>query len=290
MPPVQGGNPPKSLLLVDDSRDYCTHVERAFRLVQPGTAVFPLSDGQRAIEHFVLCGTERPIPDLVLLDRFMPGGPDGYEVLRAIRQLEPLLKLPVLMISGSDDPEHVDEARKAGATGYITKPSVQADYPQLARQVLEWWEAKESWAQLGPSVGQRCLELPGGAVGSRPTMALQTQVAQFFNPTGGDQSIFQRFLGFLDYCKQAAVEAQDPFLLSFSQACRRHRLTPTQAMQSGGSHRLLANRRAVQVDLIAEGWPDETLAEMFHLSRTELKRLHAQARTKVGPKLDLLRS
>ena len=119
-------------------------------------------------------------------------------------------------------------------------------------------------------------------------MALQNKVAQFFDPSAGEQSIFQRFLGFLDYCKQSALEAQDPFLLSFSQACRRHRLTPTQAMQTGGSHRLLANRRAVQVELIAEGWPDETLAEMFHLSRTELKRLHAQARAKVGPKLDHL--
>ena len=137
---MQASVPPKSLLLIDDSRDYCTQIERAFRLVQPGTAVFPISDGQRAIEHLVLCGTDRPVPELVLLDRVMPGGPDGCEVVRAIRQMQPLLHLPVLMISGSDDPEHVDQAREAGASGYIVKAGVRADYPELARQVLAWWE------------------------------------------------------------------------------------------------------------------------------------------------------
>ncbi len=54
MPPVPAGSlPPRSLLLIDDSRDYCTLVERAFHQVQPGLAVFPLSDGQRAI---AVCG------------------------------------------------------------------------------------------------------------------------------------------------------------------------------------------------------------------------------------------
>ena len=287
---MQAGDAPRSLLLVDDSRDYCTLVERAFRLAKSGTAVFPIPDGQSAIEHLVLCGSQRPVPDLVLLDRVMPGGPDGYDVLRAIRSLKALSALPVLMISGSDDEQHIDEARKAGASGYIVKPSVKDDYPQLARQVLEWWRTRESWPEVGPKLAGSCLALPDARIGSSPAMALTSEVSSLFPPHAEDRSLMAKIVGFVDWVKETATASQDPFQAALNAACRRHLLRPAQAQRPGGSQRLLENRRLVIVDLLVDGWPDETILEELPINATELKRLKARARQKVGPKLDRCRN
>ena len=282
---MQSGAPaPKSLLLVDDTQCYCALMERAFRQAQTGTAIFTLSDGQRAIEHLVACGTRHPIPDLVLLDRDMPGGPDGYAVLRAARAMQQLAALPILMVSGSDEPEHIEAATAAGADGYIIKPPMEGDCPELVRQVLAWWREK-NWSQLGPKLAGSDLALPSSAVGSPLAMTPTTDFSELFAPAQDDRTGLQRLVGFVDWVKETATAMLDPFQLSLSKACRRHHITAVQLMQGGGSHRMLANRRAVLVDLLNEGWPDETLLEVVYVSRTELKRLHAAARAKVGPKL-----
>lgn len=58
-------------------------------------------------------------PDLVLLDRNMPGM-TGEETLRAMRAEEKLADIPILILSG----EHMepDEIQAIGATGHVMKP------------------------------------------------------------------------------------------------------------------------------------------------------------------------
>lgn len=59
-------------------------------------------------------------PDLVLLDRMMPGTLNGLSVCRAIKSGEAPPK--VLMITAMRGRENVAEGRDAGADGYIVKP------------------------------------------------------------------------------------------------------------------------------------------------------------------------
>ncbi|MBI2266463.1 MAG: response regulator [Armatimonadetes bacterium] len=57
--------------------------------------------------------------DLVLLDYDLPDM-DGIAILRRIRKSQN--PVPVLMITGSDRREIVEEAVRAGASGYLVKP------------------------------------------------------------------------------------------------------------------------------------------------------------------------
>jgi DNA-binding response OmpR family regulator len=59
-------------------------------------------------------------PDLVLLDIAMPGM-SGLEVLAVLRRSRHR-RLPVLMTTASSAREHVDEALRLGANGYLLKP------------------------------------------------------------------------------------------------------------------------------------------------------------------------
>jgi two-component system nitrogen regulation response regulator NtrX len=60
------------------------------------------------------------VPDVVLLDIKMPGGKDGIEILRDMKQLLP--EIPVIMISGHATFDTAVEATKIGAYDFLPKP------------------------------------------------------------------------------------------------------------------------------------------------------------------------
>ena len=66
---------------------------------------------------------------LVLLDLFMPGM-DGFQFLEAIRSDKRLSSLPVMVLSGSMNPEDRERALALGANDYIEKPFNAADFEE----------------------------------------------------------------------------------------------------------------------------------------------------------------
>ena len=60
-------------------------------------------------------------PDLVLLDIQLPGM-DGFEVLRRMREVPALQRLPVVAVSANAMPDDLEDARRAGFADYLTKP------------------------------------------------------------------------------------------------------------------------------------------------------------------------
>jgi DNA-binding response OmpR family regulator len=62
--------------------------------------------------------------DLTLLDCNMPGT-DGFDTLAQIRQIAP--RMPVVMMTATEDEAMGDRARASGATAFIRKPFYPAD-------------------------------------------------------------------------------------------------------------------------------------------------------------------
>lgn len=61
------------------------------------------------------------VPDVVLMDVELPGGDDGIELTRALREKHPDVR--VVMLTAFADSERVLAALKAGAVGYLLKNS-----------------------------------------------------------------------------------------------------------------------------------------------------------------------
>lgn len=61
------------------------------------------------------------IPDLVILDMEMPRI-DGFEFLSNIRSSGFFRHIPVLIVSGEENPKHIYEFKKLGINGFIAKP------------------------------------------------------------------------------------------------------------------------------------------------------------------------
>lgn len=63
----------------------------------------------------------RELPDLILLDAMMPGL-DGFETCRRLKSDPATKAIPVLMLTGTDDPRDAERIRAAGADGSLIKP------------------------------------------------------------------------------------------------------------------------------------------------------------------------
>ncbi|WP_162520898.1 putative bifunctional diguanylate cyclase/phosphodiesterase [Pseudaquabacterium pictum] len=81
-----------------------------------GFEVVEAESGVQALSAF----TDAPF-DLVLLDVVMDGI-DGFDTCRRLRALEHGRHVPVLMLTGLDDLESIEQAHQSGATDFITKP------------------------------------------------------------------------------------------------------------------------------------------------------------------------
>jgi len=133
----------KAILLADDSEEDIAIFQRAFRKAEIDADVFLVKDGQEAIDYLEGTGQFRdrkayPLPCLVLLDLKMPKF-DGFDVLRWLEREPTLKKLPVTVLTSSDEDKDVDLAYGLGANSYLVKPASLSGYARLVAELREYW-------------------------------------------------------------------------------------------------------------------------------------------------------
>ncbi|MBN7795128.1 two-component system response regulator [Parahaliea mediterranea] len=101
--------------------------------------VVEASNGPETIDMFV-----RERPDLVFLDVEMPGM-SGLEVCKRIRQMPQGESIPIMIVTGSDDRQSIDQGFEAGATQYKTKP---VNWSLLGRDVQYMLRASNAFNAL----------------------------------------------------------------------------------------------------------------------------------------------
>lgn len=66
-------------------------------------------------------------PDILLLDVMLPGGVDGYEVLKQIKENADTKSVPVILFSNLSQESDVEKGIKLGAARFIIKATVELD-------------------------------------------------------------------------------------------------------------------------------------------------------------------
>jgi DNA-binding NarL/FixJ family response regulator len=117
------------VLIADDHRLFTEALDAILgadrRIQVAGTA----RDGREAVEL-----AEELQPDVVLMDIDMPNM-DGVEATRRIRGRNGDAR--ILMLTGSNARADVDRARKAGASGYVTKDRIASELIEAILEVAE---------------------------------------------------------------------------------------------------------------------------------------------------------
>jgi PAS domain S-box-containing protein len=119
---------PQSLrvLIVEDNRDAAESLRMLLELT--GHEVAVAHTGQAGLE------TARGFrPDVVLCDIGLPGGMDGYAVVRALRADPELYGVTAIALSGYGQEEDQRKARQAGFDHHLTKPASPEEIERLLR-------------------------------------------------------------------------------------------------------------------------------------------------------------
>lgn len=124
------------ILVADDDAGHARLIEKNLSRAAMGNRIERFEDGQQVVD-FLFCRGERQrepdTPYLLLLDIRMPKM-DGVEVLRQLKEDEELRKLPVIMLTTTDDPREVERCHALGCSNYIVKP---VDYQQFADAIMK---------------------------------------------------------------------------------------------------------------------------------------------------------
>jgi DNA-binding response OmpR family regulator len=92
-----------------------------------GFDVIEAEGGKRGLEL-----ARAHIPDLILLDLMMPDI-GGLVVCQELKKDARLSKIPVIVLSSSDDSNEIEECLQLGAQGYLLKPFRPAMLLQIVR-------------------------------------------------------------------------------------------------------------------------------------------------------------
>jgi len=129
------------LLLVEDDDLDVMNVHRSLAQATEVASITVARDGAEALK--LLRAGELPMERLIMmLDLRMPRM-SGLDLLREIRADNRLKRIPVVILSTSDDPHDRDAAFCLGAAGYFVKPAAPSRFRAIMDALRSYWSAAE---------------------------------------------------------------------------------------------------------------------------------------------------
>lgn len=120
------------ILIADDDSGHARLIDKNLARAGLTNQVEHFENGQEVLDYLFQRGPGRKrtpeTPYLLLLDIRMPKV-DGVEVLRQVKRDPELRKIPVSMLTTTDDPREVERCHALGCSNYLVKP---VDYEKFA--------------------------------------------------------------------------------------------------------------------------------------------------------------
>ena len=132
------------VLLVEDNALDAELTLRALKKGGLANKLLRLNDGQQALDYLFCRGSFEnrtpTVPRLVLLDLKMPKF-DGIEVLRAIRADKRTQRIPVVIMTSSEEENDIAQSYDVGINSYVVKPVDFAAFAEVVQQAGFYWLA-----------------------------------------------------------------------------------------------------------------------------------------------------
>jgi len=135
--------PNNVILLVEDRVGDVELTRRAFEKADIASDIVVVSDGAEAISYLFATGRHADrdptvMPRLVLMDLKLPKV-DGLEVLRRMRADERTRRLPVVILTSSNEQEDVILGYDLGANSFLRKPVNFDQFVDVAKVLGLYW-------------------------------------------------------------------------------------------------------------------------------------------------------
>ncbi len=133
----------KIILLIEDNPDDVALTRRALEKSHIANKLVIAEDGEEAIDYLFGIGSHAGrdisnLPALILLDLKLPKV-DGHEVLKRIRGDERTKRLPVVILTSSNEKNDVETCYDIGANSYIRKPVDFVQFSESVKHLGLYW-------------------------------------------------------------------------------------------------------------------------------------------------------
>lgn len=117
------------ILIVDDHAFVCAGLEATLRKELQNIEVTTTDHGDTALTIL-----SKRYVDLAIVDLFMPGGAGGFNFIEMLCESYP--KLPLIVLSASENPVHIRKCLDFGVSGFVTKSAPKASLLEAITKVL----------------------------------------------------------------------------------------------------------------------------------------------------------
>ncbi len=126
------------ILMAEDDEGHADLIRRNLGRAGIANEIIHFKDGQEAADFLFRRGAgphrESGVAYVLLLDIRMPKL-DGAQLLEILKTSPELRKIPVIMITTTDDPREVDRCHELGCNNYLTKPVEYDSFVTAIRQL-----------------------------------------------------------------------------------------------------------------------------------------------------------
>lgn len=126
------------IILAEDDDGHAALIKRNLKRAGLLNEIMHFKDGKQTLDYLFQGKEEKDkfndVASLLLLDIKMPMI-DGIEVLRRVKEDDFLKKMPVIMITTTDDPREIEKCHDLGCSNYVTKPINYENFVAAIRQL-----------------------------------------------------------------------------------------------------------------------------------------------------------
>jgi CheY-like chemotaxis protein len=130
----------KAILLVEDDQVDAMTVRRALKELHVANKLEHVENGEEGLAYLRDTGHDRPC--IILLDLNMPVM-NGIEFLQAVKADNALKRLPVVVLTTSEEQEDKVESFTLGVAGYMRKPVDYRQFVETIRSIDAYWTISE---------------------------------------------------------------------------------------------------------------------------------------------------
>ncbi|MEO6696787.1 MAG: response regulator [Gammaproteobacteria bacterium] len=132
--------PNKPILLVEDDQVDVMTVKRALKELHVTNPLVDLENGELALAYLRDARNARPC--IILLDLNMPVM-NGIEFLQAVKSDSELKRLPVVVLTTSEEQQDKVNSFNLGIAGYMAKPVDYRQFVEVMRSIDTYWTISE---------------------------------------------------------------------------------------------------------------------------------------------------
>lgn len=131
----------RKILIAEDDEENCCLAKEAFKEAGTTAALAFVANGMELFDYLSARSDsdQQELPDIILFDLNMPKRRNGREALKKIKSKPALRHIPVVVLTAPTKERDITLNIKAGADGFITKPTTINEWKDIMKSVAKRW-------------------------------------------------------------------------------------------------------------------------------------------------------